>query len=69
MKTKKCSLIKICEDVWIVKEDDTHDLMYSQDDDDRNGKGYYWHKVNGSSQSFTTMKEAINAYKNNKVTF
>jgi hypothetical protein len=67
MKTEPCTLIKICEGVWIVKENDSMDLMFSQDDEDRTGKGFYWHQINQSSILYKSLYEVVKAYKTHKI--
>jgi len=67
MKKEDCTLVKICEDVWIVRENDSMDLMFSQDDEDRTGKGFYWHQINESSILYKSLYEAVNAYRTHKI--
>lgn len=57
----------ICEDVWILKDDDTMDLMFSQDDANRTGKGFYWHSENVSSELYESLYDARKAYMSNKI--
>jgi len=66
---KTCTLINLQENIWMVQEESEIDLIYSEDDDNRSGAGWYFQKGGSVSQSFTTQLDAIIGYKMDHLIF